>query len=126
MPTLPRGRVLEEMNRHRTGIARKRRGMRRPPKARSAHELLYDLGDRDCPQGSDPPTAELVRDCRTALGMTQQRFGDMLGISAAAVSKAECGESSLSRPSRMLLVLRIEQKAEYEEWKEEHRRTSQG
>ena len=74
-------------------------------KVRTASELLIALGDPECPP-EYPPSPELFRECRWALGMTQKKLAWELGSSGRTgqtVASIERGDRRANRSHRLLL-----------------------
>ena len=87
-----------------------------PP--RPAKALLKDLGDPECPLDT-PPSPDLVRQCRRALGWSQGMMAWKLGSASSGmkgttISRTEGGKRTLKRAERLLLFVHIEKLVERE------------
>ena len=109
-PRIPEEPYHQRMVHERTRLPkRKLRRKKEPlPVPRAPHLILQDLGDPQCPHGSDAPTPELLRECRASLGLSMVALSKALGSEARnsgyIVTMAERGERPLKRAERMLLV----------------------
>ena len=79
-------------------------------KVRSASRILISLGDPECPSDK-PPSAQLFREARMALGMSQKAMAWKLGSrsnkSGDMVAKIERGTHKPSRATRLLLRVEL-------------------
>ena len=79
-------------------------------KVRSASQILISLGNSECPSDK-PPSAQLFREARLALGLSQKALSWKLGAishgSGAMVAKIEAGTHKPSRATRLLLRVEL-------------------
>ena len=79
-------------------------------RARSASQIIISLGDPECPSDK-PPSAQLFREARLALGLSQKALAWKLGAlspkSGAMVSQIEAGTHKPSRATRLLLRVEL-------------------